>query len=168
MFRTASYTIASLLLSACLVPGAMAADAQDCAQIREPVDRLRCFDRMFPPNAAVLTQDLGNQRRADKPVATQAEEEEDHDDGRLLPRLPENPLFGFKNDEEINSVIKAVRRQDKQKMVFLLENEQIWIQSNPRLMRIREGEEVRIEQTLTGGHMLHTASGVSTRVRRIR
>ena len=31
-------------------------------------------------------------------------------------------------------------------MVFQLENEQVWMQSVPRLLRIREGDQVTIEE----------------------
>lgn len=69
---------------------------------------------------------------------------------------------------DLASTIKAVRRPDKQKMVFLLENDQVWLQDSPRPLPIREGQQVTIKSGRLGGHILTAENGASTRVRRVK
>ena len=76
----------------------------------------------------------------------------------------------FDQDERVDltSTITHVHARSQQKMVFQLENEQVWIQSVPRLLRISEGDQVTIENASVGGYMMRTNRGVTTRVERIR
>ncbi len=52
--------------------------------------------------------------------------------------------------------------------MFLLENDQIWLQEAPRSLPFDEGDEVRVKSAKLGGYMLSNERGVSTRVRRIK
>jgi hypothetical protein len=76
-------------------------------------------------------------------------------------------VFGRGEDVEVSGRIRELLNRDKQKMVFLLENGEVWIQNNPRNLPIRAGEAVTIKSTLTGGYMLRTTDGISTRVSRV-
>ena len=67
----------------------------------------------------------------------------------------------------LTSTITGILAADKQKMVFQLENDQIWIQSTPRTLRFEEGDVVTIRNANFGGYFMRAESGVSTRVQRI-
>lgn len=69
---------------------------------------------------------------------------------------------------DLTTKISAIRRGDKQKMVFLLANEQIWMQSSPRPLPFQEGDTVTIENATFGGYFMRTPQGTATRVRRIK
>ena len=72
-------------------------------------------------------------------------------------------------DEKVSlsSTIRAIRAGEKQKMVFLLDNEQIWMQSSPRSLPFEAGDRITIKNALLGGYYLHSERGTSTRVQRI-
>ncbi|MEM9622278.1 MAG: hypothetical protein AAF993_11545 [Pseudomonadota bacterium] len=76
----------------------------------------------------------------------------------------------FDRGEKIDftATVAAVLSRDKQKMVFRLDNEQIWIQDSPRPLPIREGDVVKITSGIVGGFLLRTEGGTSTRVHRIK
>ena len=75
----------------------------------------------------------------------------------------------FLGDEKVDltSTIKAILAGEKQKMVFQLENNQIWIQASPRPLPFREGDKVTIRNALLGGYFMRSEKGVNTRVQRI-
>ena len=77
---------------------------------------------------------------------------------------------GLFNDPKVDltTTIVAVRRGEKQKMVFQLENEQIWMQSTPRPLPFEEGDTVSIKNATLGGYFMRSTKGTSTRVQRIR
>jgi hypothetical protein len=69
---------------------------------------------------------------------------------------------------EIIATIKEVIDRDRKKMVFLLDNDQIWLQTSPRNLPIRQDDKVTIKSGVIGGHILRNEKGTSTRVERIR
>jgi hypothetical protein len=69
---------------------------------------------------------------------------------------------------DLTSTIAIVHANSQQKMVFQLANDQVWMQSTPRLLHIREGDQVTIENASVGGYLMRTQRGVTTRVERIR
>jgi hypothetical protein len=84
---------------------------------------------------------------------------------------PDEPAQGgLFNDPKVNltTAIEAIRRGDKQKMVFRLENDQIWIQTSPRPLPFREGDTVTIKNGFFGGYFMRNERGTSTRVSRIK
>ncbi|MEM7218527.1 MAG: type VI secretion system-associated protein TagO [Pseudomonadota bacterium] len=84
------------------------------------------------------------------------------------PKTSDTKLFGWREPIDFASTIKAVRTRDKQRMLFQLENDEVWMQSTPRNLPIKVGDEVTIKSTLVGGYMLRNADGVGTRVKRIK
>ena len=76
-------------------------------------------------------------------------------------------LFDWEGAEPFISKIKKIRSREKQRMVFLLENDHVWIQIEPRPQPFREGEQVSIKAGLMGGFNMRSESGAFTRVRRI-
>ena len=79
------------------------------------------------------------------------------------------PERTFLGDEKVNltSTIKAILAGEKQKMVFQLDNNQIWIQATPRPLPFKEGDRVTIKNALLGGYFMRSEKGVNTRVQRI-
>ena len=69
---------------------------------------------------------------------------------------------------EVTSTIKEVIDKDRKKMVFLLDNDQIWLQTSPRNLPIRQDDKVTIKSGVIGGYILRNEKGTSTRVERIR
>lgn len=180
-----SRSILTALISLCAGAAWVSAQAEtveDCIEIQDRTDRLACFDRVFPRRKTASETPAAEAPKESEPVVVTApvtpppesasrpsEPEAERAKRERRFGLPElGGLFGERNHESITSRIVAVRARDKQKMVFLLENDQIWIQANPRDVPIEEGELVTVSSTLTGGHMLRTEHGVSTRVNRIR
>ena len=76
-------------------------------------------------------------------------------------------LFDWMGSEPLITKIKNIQRQENQRMVFLLENRQIWIQLEPRQQPFKEGELVSIKASLLGGCNMESRSGINTLVRRI-
>jgi len=69
---------------------------------------------------------------------------------------------------EVTATIKEVIDRDRKKMVFLLDNDQIWLQASPRNLPIRQNDRVTIKSGFIGGYILRNEKGTSTRVERIR
>lgn len=139
------------LLPVLMMATAAAAAAQDieqCRQIADPDARLACFDR--------ITQAPRPAESETEPVPDPAERD-----------LPQASMPEPRASAQVASTIAGVRYREQQKMVFRLANGQIWIQAAPRLLRIREGDAVTIERGSVGGHLLRTADGTTTRVRRL-
>lgn len=76
-------------------------------------------------------------------------------------------FLGKSEQRSLESRLKEVRSQKGQKMMFLLENKQVWMQTSPRQLPIREGERITISRALVGGYVLETENGTTTRVVRI-
>jgi len=69
---------------------------------------------------------------------------------------------------KVIATIKEVIDRDRKKMVFLLDNDQIWLQTSPRNLPIRQDDKVTIKSGFIGGYILRNEKGTSTRVERIR
>jgi hypothetical protein len=53
-------------------------------------------------------------------------------------------------------------------MVFLLANDQVWIQATPRPLPFEVGETVSVRNATLGGYFMRSEKGTSTRVQRVR
>lgn len=144
--------IASLIAAgAFLVSNSLAqAEALNCSQIGEPGERLACYDLQFPSEP----------RTEQTPEVTQVD------------NAPVTTDKGdsFDNPEQITveSVVTAIKDEPQKKMVFSLENGQIWLQNSPQNLPIQSGDKVTIKSASIGGYLLRNESGTSTRVRRIK
>ena len=78
------------------------------------------------------------------------------------------PIFGRKEKVDFTSTLTAIRRGDQQAMMFLLANQQVWMQNAPRDLPFKEGEEIRIKSGTVGGYIMRNDNGTSTRVKRVR
>ena len=169
-----------------LLPSAVVAaeTAEDCRAIEDPQERLGCYDRQFsrsPPadkDAATgpLTEAVTEAADATTEAATESSTDAATEPGAETASRPRTTsedagkagLFDLDERVDLTSTITHVHSKPQQKMVFQLENDQVWMQSVPRMLQIREGDRVRIENASIGGFMMRTERGVTTRVERIR
>lgn len=123
----------------------------DCASIDDPSERLDCYDRKHSGQG-------GQTAREDAQASPDADSSQRQSGGGL---------FDSKEKVEFTALVQELRKRDKQKMVFLLDNGQMWIQSSPRNLPFKKGDKVTIKSGLIGGYILRNERGVSTRVSRI-
>jgi hypothetical protein len=133
------------------------ASEEDCSKIQNADKRLACFDEQFDKNSSTKPAE----KNSDKDSASTT------DKPRQSPGNRMKSLFDWEGAEPFVSTIMKIRSRDKQRMVFLLENDQIWIQTEPRPQPFREGEQVSIKAGLMGGFNMRSQSGAFSRVRRI-
>ena len=133
------------------------ASEKDCRKIQDAEKRLACFDQQFDKDTPA------------KKVGEIPEEASgpDSDKRRQSSGNRMKNLFDWEDAESFVSTIKKIRSREKQRMVFLLDNDQVWIQTEPRPQPFREGETVSIKAGLMGGFNMRSKSGAFTRVRRI-
>lgn len=80
-----------------------------------------------------------------------------------------NSFFNRRDAEVIESTIAALRRRETQNMIFLLANDQVWLQAVPRSIdTFHTGDRVTIKSGTLGGFFMTSADGTITRVRRIK
>lgn len=161
----------SIALVFTLLAPEVLAEEMNCSQIENARDRLACFDRFFPrdPSRANVLPDP-------QPAMKASPSLEEPDMEGVAPASPgttrKRPR-GFldwpeaEDAEEISSTIAAIRRQDKTRMVFRLENGQIWMQVAPRDLPFQEGDRVTIKVGRIGGMTMRSEGGTSTRVQKI-
>jgi hypothetical protein len=151
-------------------------ESLSCHQITDPGERLACYDRAFQDgptesgkrevSPSVESKTVTEKPPADSPVISQKSSATSSADQPAV--ATSRGLFSAKDKLNINSRLVSVRDKDKQKMVFRLENEQIWLQDSPRSLPFRKGDEVTIKSATIGGYILSNQKGVSTRVRQIK
>ena len=171
------------------VSGVSSAEEIRCSQIENARERLQCFDRQFPRDVGAPTVQKDPYNERDRSQARQATLDVPQEDiSDVGPPAPDavasrdaapsaDDGFGFPTDDgffskrdrrEVASRIKEVRSRDGQKMMFLLDNDQLWMQTSPRTLPIREGDQVTIKSGRIGGFLLATENGTTTRVERVR
>lgn len=167
--------------------------AQECAKLVRTDDRLACFDSLFPSksesmiesetvqtkqtaNVKAKTESSGTMdgatsdmagaetREATGPMNSQAPKDARKDSGGL--HL--GNIFNREPNADFESRIKELKAGLSQKMVFLLENNEIWLQSSPRTLPFRVGDSVTVKRGLLGGYVMRSEGGTSTRVQRIK
>jgi hypothetical protein len=180
-----------LIASSC----AYSEQVTDCARIEDAAERLACFDRQFPKveqqvpatepgsESAPVTAPPAQIESKSIAAPTEVVKEPEsiapaaavvlvpHDQAGETDKpdtLSKGSLFG--GDPKVNfaAAIRAIRRGDKQKMVFMLDNEEIWLQVEPRDLPFREGDTVTIKSGFFGGYFMRNDRGTSTRVSRIK
>ncbi len=136
----------------------------------DPMDAAKTAEGMEKP-AETVTSELVEETIAPAAVAAEAAEPAQAPTADAEPASEKaSDRSGFFGDEKVDmdATITTVYHREQQKMVFVLDNEQVWMQSSPRLLRIREGDRVNIRNASVGGYMLRTQGGVTTRVDRVR
>ena len=162
--------------------------AQECAKLVRTDDRLACFDKLFPSKTDKMIESETVQKKqpsadsrnvtdsSTREVAKTTQDELTRPDKSKIDGEDERNSLGFSLSKIFNrdpggdfqSRITELKAGNSQKMVFLLENNQIWLQDSPRTLPFRVGDTVKIKKGLLGGYTMRSKSGTSTRVNRIR
>ena len=177
--------VAAIPVILCLYPVvAYSQTAEDCTRIENAVERLACFDSVFesvgqtvrnaeqsaasketPVQPTLAAPTLAPSQAPQSEASSTASQREAsfglEQTERRAPRKPDTL-------EEIQSTIAALRRKDRQELIFLLENDQIWIQDVHRNMTAEVGDRVTIRRGRMGGYILTVDGGASSRVVRIK
>ena len=153
----------------------------NCTQVEDARERLACFDQQFPRKPSEESAASPAQSEdADTPPATvqsttvesttaQAPETPEVTQDDDVPFTTSKGGFFDKPEQiTVESIVVAIKDERQKKMVFRLENGQIWLQNSPRSLPIKSGEKVTIKSALVGGYILRSENGTSTRVRRIK
>ena len=149
MIRVATMMVlACVCLPAYALPNPLAEGLRHCASETDEAKRLSCFDSLAAALPKVeadqfgLTADIAHKR---EPVV-------------------EHPAV----EETLTGTIKAVHTAPRGELVFILDNQQVWIQAevNSRI-QFAVGETVRIEHGAMGSLWLAADKARKTKVKRI-
>lgn len=149
------------------------ADPERCSALPTPEERIVCYDKQFPPDREAATPDApaapSAPETADQPIAAQSAPVESHAPA-AAPPSDDDAYPSHRSFERVpvESTIVAIHRRDHQSMIFLLANEQVWLQDSERGLPIRVGDVVTIKSGTFGGYFLTNDGGTKTRVRRIK
>lgn len=147
----------------------------ECSQIEDKNERLLCFDREFPntaqPNKPSETPQTSSDRISNTPVSKAAVPASSQPEIQAEPKESNGfsvaGLLDWKETQSFESEIAAIRSGGQQRMVFRLDNGQIWMQTSPRELPFSVGNKVVIKSGRIGGFIMRSESGTSTRVKRI-
>ncbi len=189
------YPLVIALLSLLFAGKTVSADS--CASIDDRAERLECYDQLFPPDAKADTgvgaaseldeetvsaprttstipapvqepaaQSSPPPEQVTTSTATQVEKSTRSEADRGWGM---DSFFNRRDPEVIESSIAALRRRETQNMIFLLANDQVWLQDVPRSIEtFQTGDKVTIKSGTLGGYFMTSANGATTRVRRIK
>jgi hypothetical protein len=161
---------------------------KNAPSLSEPTTDLPCFDKLFPSKTDKMIESETVQKkqpsadtrnvtdRSTREVTKTTQDELtrpdeskiDVEDERNSLGLSLSKIFNRDPGGDFQSRITELKAGNSQKMVFLLENSQIWLQDSPRTLPFRVGDTVKIKKGLLGGYTMRSKSGTSTRVQRIR
>lgn len=176
------FTIALLLF---VLQASPAFADENCSELEDPFARLKCFDRNYPSvtspapitppgeeNAGSRAEDAQLNENliptsANEPIETETvvvtESKKSVSEEKKPARTWKN-MFDFGEKIDLSATVVDLLKKDKQRMVFKLDNDQIWIQTTPRSLPIKKGDNVTIRSATFGGFILRTEGGTSTRV----
>ena len=115
-----------------------------CIAIKRDSRRLDCYDALFLPAEAKANR-LG----------------QEHLD-RAVPATDPDAIDSF------NAKVVKLTKRSRGELVFELDNDQVWLQTTPRFLSIKEGDSVTVKRSRMGSYALRTDKGAATRVKRIR
>ncbi len=131
----------------------LAQSGQNCAQIKDPDERLACYDEAYQASGAVESVPpvaTSKQRRNPREEAVEQIDEVTAPNARVGTAASENErprskgMFSRRDKVDFSATISALRAGEKQRMIFLLDNEQVWMQSSPREMTFKKGDQITI------------------------
>ena len=139
-----------------------------CRTVTDNTERLACFDRQVAALEAaerareIAVVDRGQIRRTRRSL--------------FGLRLPDLGIFGDDDDEgedgaavsEINSTIRSVGSNADGRMVYRLEDNSVWVQTEGRTGFPRAGEAIRIRRGPLGSYLANVAGRPAVRVVRER
>ena len=134
------------------------ASQNKCTGIKEADEKSECF---VDKSKKKMQPNQRNTTNSNEAISAEGPKEE-----KYIGNIAKS-LFDWKGTEPFINKIKKIRSREKQRMVFLLDNDQIWIQIEPRFQPFKEGEQVYIQTNFTGGFNMRSESGAFTQIRRI-
>ena len=169
---------------------APATEPQNCVLVENARERLACYDRTFSRDGSTPLPKITSEviappaavtspaPRAPGQTEVQREPRSATQADRTAPAARKGapgsegnrskPLFDWGEKVDFSAKIKSVRAKGEQRMVFLLDNDQMWMQSTPRYVPIKEGDTVTIKSGTIGGFIMRNQNETSTRVNRIK
>ncbi len=151
-----AWRVLSGLLPVLMVSGTGLAAAQPvdggrlvaCGRIADDAERLACFDRLV----AGLSPDMAAERAARDAAAAEERRARAGDAfGRETMRTVVRPAAAPDDQRELVATIEEVLTGERGQMVFVLDNGQIWRQTDSQSMPpVRPGAEVTIRRQLAG------------------
>lgn len=164
MHSRKSFAFILLVLALVSMPAAAQADdpTHPCASVVEPVERLVCYDKAFPPAAGVQAGNVDLEARRQEAL-----EEFGLNKQQLFDRQPEE-LREIQPDR-IEGVVKGVAERADGGRVVTLENDQVWLLTEGRSRgRLETGDKVTIREAALSSYMLFTPAGIPLRAKRLR
>lgn len=189
------YPLVIALLSLFFAGETVSADS--CASIDDGAKRLECYDQLFPPEAEANVRAGAASELDEETVSGTSTTPATPAPVQQPPVQPSPPpaqstaatttrvenstrseadrgwgldsIFNRREAEVIESSIAALRRRETQNMIFLLANDQVWLQDVPRSIEtFQTGDKVTIKSGTLGGYFMTSANGTTTRVRPIK
>jgi len=163
-------------------------DPRTCRTIVDRDERLACFDRAYfgDEEKKVTDQSPTEQSRLKKnkrgeDVPSLSAEPQPIEGGVMTERRQspqpslESPqplksqkksrsLFGLPEQAVIYGRIAKMSNKNQQRMAFKLDSGDIWVQSSPRNLPFKVGDQITIKSGRLGGFILRNQSGTTTRV----
>jgi hypothetical protein len=127
-----------------------------CAQVRDNVERLACYDQAFgkPAEAAPAIAPVPEQHFGFKE--------------KEVARKDPQPAVSAAPDS-VAAAIKSVDRRRDGKFVVTLDNDQVWAQSEFNSQAdVEIGDPVTVRRGVLGSYLLVTRAGIGTRVKRVK
>lgn len=158
---------AAVVTTACCLwqPVLAAGRPESCVAIANDERRLACYDDAL---GRVSTMPLSAAPASEASLAsTDVASVQARAEFGLSPQMRQER--GQKTElESITATIVKVTRNASDRMVFTLDNGQVWLQTEtqPRL-RAKPGDTIKIRRALMGSYLLVTARSGATRARRI-
>lgn len=151
-----------LVGSAALAAEGTLESAQRCAQVQDSLQRLVCYDRVFPPGQAPVATAPARQ-----PAPTVAPPAPAADFGADSVRRTEQERQAEDAPRALSAAVTSVRQTRPNVYRVTLDNGQVWDQMDmDSTFSVDEGDTVRIERGRMGGYrMSRTSRGGSGWVR---
>lgn len=150
----------------------IASALEKCSNVENTLKRLVCYDQLSQQAKGYEDSQLPVVNRpaqsgqfsapaiagsapASQPPAVQQPAARSAEDNFGLPPLK------VVEQKQIDSLVATVTQKDKTlrgKLIFTLDNGQVWTQSDTESFLVNVGDQVRIEKGLLGGHFLNVVS----------
>lgn len=149
---------------------------ENCTLIESARERLACFDRVFPRDEDTVLPEITSEviRAPDTLGQEPTVPAQAPDAPQSGPRPKESggffdkALFEWKENVEFTATVAAVKAEESKRMVFRLDNDEIWMQASARYVPIKKGDTVTIKSGRIGGYVMRNQNNTSTRVQRIK
>jgi hypothetical protein len=155
-----------------------ASPGASCTGIASDAERLACYDKAFGRGVAPTSTSAGVPATvAPGPIATAAPvatvdpaEKAVREFGlsEVDKRSLEENKTAAPAPESISATIKSVSRKPTGEQIFMLDNGQVWVESESNTpARVKPGDVVTVRKGSLGSYMLVTPKRIATHVRRV-